>query len=152
MVSPILEYCTVIWYPLFKTDALEIEKVQRRATKLVPELKDLPYEERLKSLNITTLAYRRERSDMLQVFRIVKQIDKIPFDTFFTLNPRNRGHPYKLFKPSSQTRMRLNSFSQRVIDPWNDLPYDFVICETINGFKNALEKAWLNNPIKYNFE
>ena len=64
LIRPILEYCTVIWFPLYKTDSQEIEKVQRRASKLVPTLKDLPYPERLKTLNLTTLAYRRNRTDM----------------------------------------------------------------------------------------
>ena len=70
LIRPILEYCTVIWFPLYKTDSQEIEKVQRRASKLVPTLKDLSYPERLKTLNLTTLAYRRNRTDMLQVYRL----------------------------------------------------------------------------------
>ena len=68
LVRPILEYCSVIWFPLFKSEAVEIEKVQRRATKLIPGFKDLPYSDRLKALNITTLAYRRKRADILQIY------------------------------------------------------------------------------------
>ena len=153
LIRPILEYCSVIWFPLFKHEALEIEKVQRRATKLIPNLKELSYQERLKSLNITTLAYRRQRTDILQVFRIVKQIDRIPFDAFFSYNTQpTRGHSYKLDKPRASTKLRQNSFSHRVIDLWNNLPEKAVNCKTINSFKNALEKAWRNDPIKYEFE
>merc|ERR1712208_37440 len=83
LVRPILEYCSVIWHPFLKTEALEIEKVQRRATKLVPELKDLPYEQRLRKLNMTTLAYRRKRTDILQTFRIIKGIDNTPAENYF---------------------------------------------------------------------
>ena len=62
---------------------LEIEKVQRRATKLVPSLRDLSYQDRLKTLKLPTLAYRRKRTDIIQVYRIVNRIDNIDFDTFF---------------------------------------------------------------------
>ena len=153
LVRPILEYCSVIWNPMYKTDALEIEKVQRRATKLVPELKELSYEERLKSLNITTLAYRRKRADVLQVYRIINEIDNIPFSAFFVYSKTStRGHQFKLEKPRASTKLRQNSFSHRVINDWNNLPEVAVKCKTINSFKNALEKFWKDDPLKYQFE
>ena len=48
-----------------------IEKIQKRATKLVICLKNLPYVERLKQLKLPTLKYRRLRGDMIEVFKIV---------------------------------------------------------------------------------
>ena len=153
LIRPILEYCTVIWFPLYKTDSQEIEKVQRRATKLVPTLKDLPYPERLKTLNLTTLAYRRNRTDMLQVYRIINKIDNIDFDSYFTYNKNNtRGHSQKIDKPRANTRLRLKSFSHRVINMWNSLPEETITSPSLNSFKNALEKVWENDPIKYIFE
>ena len=160
LVRPILEYCSVIWYPLYRTEALEIEKVQRRATKLIPGIRNLEYPDRLKKLNITTLAYRRQRTDVLQVFRIIKQIDRIPFSTFFEYNTNdNRGHSYQLSKPRAETSLRLNSFSHRVINIWNSLPEYAVQCikiekndTALNQFKTAIEHAWKDDPIKYEFE
>ena len=105
LIRPILEYCTVIWFQLYKTDSQEIEKVRRRASKLVPTLKDLPYPERLKTLNLTTLAYRRNRTDMLQVYRIINKIDNIDFDSFFPYNDNNtRGHSKKNLINLGQTQ------------------------------------------------
>ena len=52
-------------------DIQTLEKVQRRATKLVPELRDLDYTNRLVALNLPSLLYRRRRMDMITVFRIV---------------------------------------------------------------------------------
>ena len=75
-VRPILEYCCTTWAPHFIKDHKEIEKVQKRATKLVKSISHLPYGERLKKLSLTTLYYRRQRADVLQVFRIIKGIDK----------------------------------------------------------------------------
>ena len=111
LVRPILEYCTVIWYPIFKTDALEIEKVQRRATKLVHPLRNLSYSERLKSLNLTTLEYRRKRADMLQVFRIANKVDNIEFKDFFIFNKNpTRCHKWKIDKPKAIPSVRKNYF------------------------------------------
>ena len=62
LVRPILEYCCTTWSPHFIKDHKEIEKVQKRATKLVKSISHFPYGERLKKLNLTTLYYRRQRS------------------------------------------------------------------------------------------
>ena len=47
-----------------------IENVQRRATKYLPGFRNLPYEERLRRLDLATLAYRRERADMIEMYKI----------------------------------------------------------------------------------
>ena len=52
----------------------EIEKIQRRATKLVKSVTKLPYCDRLKMLGLTTLYYRRLRADVIQVYRIINKI------------------------------------------------------------------------------
>ena len=52
---------------------VDIEKVQKRATKLIISLKTLPYKERLRRLKLPTLKYRRLRVDMIEVFKIIKK-------------------------------------------------------------------------------
>jgi hypothetical protein len=51
-----------------------MEGVQRRATKLVPSMRNYSYEERLKFFNLTTLETRRIRGDLIQVFTILNGI------------------------------------------------------------------------------
>ena len=58
----------------------------------------------------------------------------------------------KIDKPRANTRLRLNSFSHRVVNMWNSLPEETIKSPFINSFKNALEKVWEKDPIKYNFE
>ena len=65
LVCPHLEYCNVIWRPIYKGDIIAVEKIQRRATKLVPESKHLSYQDRLQALDIPSLSYRRQRGDMI---------------------------------------------------------------------------------------
>jgi len=56
---------------LQKRDIEAIEKVQKRATKLVISLKKLPYKERLLQLNLHTLKYRRLQGDTIEVMRVI---------------------------------------------------------------------------------
>jgi len=67
MVRPHVDYANSIWSPYKKRDIEAIEKVQKRATKLVISLKKLPYKERLSQLNLHTLKYRRLRGDTMEV-------------------------------------------------------------------------------------
>ena len=78
-----------------------LEKVQRRATKMVYGFNDLTYEQRLRRLNITTLEPRRLRGDLIEIFKRVKGFDKVDFRNFFYLSTTGlRGHSLKIFKPS----------------------------------------------------
>ena len=77
LVRPHLEYATIVWKPQFKKDMIAIENVQRKATRLLPCLKGKTYCERLKFLGLPTLEYRRERADMVQVYKIINEIDKV---------------------------------------------------------------------------
>ena len=151
LVRPLLEYCCNIWYPTTQFDIKEIEKVQRRATKLMKDVRNKSYTERLRHLNIPTLIYRRHRNDMIQVFRIFNKIDKLDINTFFTLNKTRttRGHQFKLDKPRVEQNKRMHSFSQRVINPWNKLTHETVNCVTLNSFKTALENEWKNIDFKF---
>ena len=54
MVRPILEYGVTVWSPYRKGDIDAVESVQRRATLILPELRGLDYEARLRSLKLPT--------------------------------------------------------------------------------------------------
>ena len=55
MIRPKLEHAEVIWSPHKKEDVLKLERIQRIATKMVPELEDLTHEKRFKEMHLTTL-------------------------------------------------------------------------------------------------
>ena len=63
IVRPHLEYCIQAWRPFSKKDIDKLERIQRRATKMIPELRDLSYESRLLQCDLTTLETRRLRGD-----------------------------------------------------------------------------------------
>ena len=63
LVRPHLDYVIQAWCPYLEKDKKKLEKIQARATKLIPSIQHLPYEERLAKLKLTTLEKRREREE-----------------------------------------------------------------------------------------
>ena len=144
MVRPHLEYAVQSWSPYYMKDIYKLEQVQRRATRLIPELKHLAYEERLEALNLTTLENRRTRGDLIEVYKLVHGIDNIDYKKFFKLitegpSSRTRGHHLKIETPHSRTERRKNFFSIRIIREWNKLPSDVVCSPSVNIFKRRYD-------------
>ena len=141
IVRPHLEYCIQAWRPYRKKDIDTLERIQRRATKMIPELRDLSYEERLKECGLTTLETRRLRGDQIEVFKILNGYEIIDRNMFFSLkkDSRTRGHEVKLVKDQCRLDIRKHSFSQRTINEWNKLSTDCVTATSVNMFKNKVD-------------
>jgi hypothetical protein len=150
LVRPHLEYGSCIWSPKHKYNIDAIERVQRRATKLLPHIRNLPYCERLKHLNLETLKYRRTRADLLETYRILNDQHKVNTDCHCNLCPSKsmltashytstRGHSKKL-QIQVATGARENFFETRVAKIWNKLSEETVSSKNINIFKNNLFK------------
>ena len=141
IVRPHLEYCIQAWRPYRKKDIDTLERIQRRATKMIPELRDLSYEERLKECGLTTLETRRLRGDQIEVFKILNGYEIIDRNMFFSLkkDSRTRGHEVKLVKDQCRLDIRKHSFSQRTINEWNKLSTDCVTASSVNMFKNKVD-------------
>ena len=117
MVRPHLEYCVQAWRPYLTQDIEMLEKVQRRATKMVYGFNDLTYDQRLRRLDIATIKTRRLRGDLIEIFQIIKGFDKVDYLKFFHMSTTGlRGHNLKLFKPSFKRNVGKYTFSNRVID------------------------------------
>ena len=81
---------------------------------------------------------------MIQVFKILKGIDRLDPDQFFTMSAESttRGHGLKMMKTFSRLGVRQNVFSQRVVNDWNSFPAEVVESPTLNTFKSRLDKIW----------
>ena len=140
MVRPHLEYCVQSWRPHFKQDIVLLEKVQKRATKLIEGFKDIEYGERLKLTGLTTLETRRLRGDLIEIFKMLKGFDKVDTTSLFTFATSNtRGHDLKLYKGGVLTDIGKFSFPYRAISEWNLLSSDIIACNSVNTFKNKID-------------
>lgn len=147
LVRPILEFGNVAWGPFYKQDQRLIERVQRRATKLVQEIKDLTYEERLQALQLHSLHYRRRRGDMILVYMLMNGSVDLRKEDFFRTPPvgTTRGHPMKVAKPRATSRPRRNNWSTRTVNDWNSLPVHVIQATSLNQFKNRLDEFWADH-------
>lgn len=146
LVRPHLEYLVSVWNPLWIKDQIAIESVLRRATRVIPGMEELTYEERLKKINLPSMHYRRLRGDMIEVWKYLHNKYKVDYSSLFKLDEDSkvRGHSLKLKKPSAQKCVRVNFFSVRVVNNWNSLPEHVVTATNINSFKNKLDEFWTN--------
>ena len=78
-----LEYCIQFWSTVNEKVADMLEGLQRRATKMIPRIKNLSYEERLKKLGMFSLRRRRLRGDMIEVFKMIRGIDEVNLGKLF---------------------------------------------------------------------
>ena len=146
LVRPHLEYGNLAWGPFLKTDQRRLEQVQRRATRLVPDLRQHPYEERLRLLKLPSLYYRRRRGDMIAVYQVFHGGMSLDAEGLLkrARYQATRGHAWKLEKPRVRTAHCKTSFSVRVVNEWNSLPAQVVSAGTLSQFKAELDAHWLH--------
>ena len=152
-VRPHLEYAQASWAPWTQADIQALEQVQHRFTRQVSGMGNLPYEERLDRLGLTTLQARRERGDMIESFKIITgKVDVDPDIWFTPLYSREgaasiratSGH-LNLARKQANSEVRRNQFSVRIVPKWNALPDHLKTQETLNSFKNATTTTYRNN-------
>ena len=143
LIRPILEYGNVVWSPKLMKHVHDLERTQRRVTKLIPNLKDKSYEERLKALKLPTLAYRRLRGDVIETYKYTHSIYKVevlPFKLDNDTSRRNNG--YKILKERYKNACRQNYYGNRVVNGWNALPSEVVQAPSLNSFKSRIDRHW----------
>ena len=139
LVRPILEYACPVWSPHQAKDIHEIEKIQRRASRIAlnQRRQEMAYEERCKILKWNSLEQRRDFFSQVECYKIVFNLNGLNFSDYFELcrNTKLRSnHPYKL-----QTKLaKLNCYNKH----WNDLPinvFNFRDCPNVSKFKLRLK-------------
>ena len=152
-VRPHLEYADSVWAPWSKELQKSIEQVQRTATRQLPGFNKLGYKDRLKKLGLPSLSYRRKRSDMIQVWKMLNEWydkDSCPKLTQAPGIGYTRGHSLKLQMPKCSTKLRQNFFSSRIVSEWNNLTDDLVKSASLNIFKRKLDVALESDMYNYN--
>ena len=121
-------------------DIDNLERVQRRATKLVTEFTKLTYEK----LGIYSLYCRRQRGDLIETYKLLNGYYNVDWTKFFYPSPvqSTRGHQMKLFKKPSKLQLQSNFFTQRTVNMWNSLPPTVVLATNVSSFKQKLQEYW----------
>ena len=157
MVRSHLDFGASVYSPLNKGDIDLIESVQRRATKQLPEMKNLSYPDRLRKLKLPTLAYRRRRADMIEINKAVHGLYENSLVKFVRLRSdlanrqSTRFHDKTIYPTHSRTSIRQHSFGNRNVKVWNALPEYVVNAPSINCFKTRLDRCWAHQPLRYNY-
>ena len=135
--------------PHYITDQKMLEKVPKRATRLIPSLRELPYAEHLSHLRLPSLYYRRKQGEMILVYQMLHGLLNVDASFFFSPTTYT-GHNFKLHKESLNKSARAYTFSNRVINDWNSLPDYTVNADSLTSFKNLLHEHWIDFHCYYN--
>ena len=149
-VRPLLEYCTPVFSPQYVDDANVIERVQRNYIRRVYARNNLHqsiYRLRLKNaeVNLETLELRRAKFDLLMIYKMFHGAVDLSIDRFFmrvqnSHNIRAR-HTYTIKSlVRSKCRVMQDSFFNRVVSVWNNLPIDCVCAKSVYIFRKKLDQ------------
>ena len=140
-VRPHLEYCIQAWCPWTQKDKEILENVQKRVIRMTSGLSSSTYEEKLKEVGLTTLEERRERGDMIEVWKILHNKEDVDPATWFKLasehseqETRMSSDPWNVKIPTSKTEARKHFFSVRTPAKWNNLPREIKSAEMLISF------------------
>jgi len=146
LARPHPEYCVRLWSPRHRKDMDVLERVQRRATKMISGLEYFSYEDRLRELGLFSLEKRRLCGDLLRAFRYLKGAYRKDGEGLFTrvCSDRTGGNGCKLKEGRFRLDTRKKFFTVRVVKHWHRFPREAVAAPSLEVFKARLDGSLSN--------
>ena len=144
-VRPVLEYSSLIWNPYTIKYINKIERVQRNMCRMIPTIRHLPYREQLRRLGLHSLHLRRQRYQLILIYKLYNRLSDLNFHTFFQISKdkRTRGHKLSIIPKFAKNNYRLKFFTNSSVHLWNQLTNDDVTALNLSDFKKRLESFFL---------
>ena len=117
-----------------------MEKIQRRATKIIPEIRNHSYHQRIQELDLISLAQRRLRGQLIEVFKYLNRFSTASARGLldYDLNDRTRNNGAKLIVKHFNTSVAQHFYPIKITTTWNALPNEVVTSRIVNSFNNNL--------------
>ena len=138
-----------------------MEKVQRRLVRALSDVRGATYEEKLRDAGLTTLQERRERGDLIETYKTLRGFNRVKVENWFTMESESARatrrtasvteegvvrKEYVVVEELARLEIRRNFFTVRAAKAWNRLPEEVKQQNSINSFKNALDRWKEGNP------
>ena len=123
-----------------------MEKIQRRATKMIHEIRNHSYHQRIQDIDLISLVPRRLRGQLIEMFKYLNRFTTANARGLFDydLNDRTRNNGAKMIVKHFNTSVAQHFYTIKIT--WNALPSEVVSSRTVNTFKNRLDKHWAEHP------
>ena len=141
-VRPPLEFAVSVWCPWTLEDIRVLENVQKPVINRISNLQSVSYEDKIKEVGIQTLEARRLRFDMIHTYETLNHKIAVNADIWFTrvqdISLRTTRHSdiyMNLQTKQCKGEIRRKFFSNRVVQPWNNLPATIQNAKNVDSFK-----------------
>ena len=140
IVRPHLEYASSLWDPHTQKDISALENVQKFACKIATKHWNYEYQQLLETCAVPSLAGRRTKLKLCQLYNILYGHSYFPQDIFVYSSHHysTRSHHMVLSRPLAHTNSFLYSFVPNSISLWNSLSAEQVSAPSLHAFKRLL--------------